>query len=149
MTQKGLFKLIMDYMSGKTEVRGLDIWEIELTVAQGGEIKRVQEVTTTNCSGKETSTLKKTAIKTDSKSKKTHWKSLMVNYSSMGFGARVGLGFDSKRTKSRNCNKMMYAWEGFKKITCKGGGPTMQNLIQKLEIVVDATQTPSTPPRTD
>ena len=68
----------------------------------------------------------------------THWKRKMVNYASMGFDGRVGLGFDSKRTNSRFCNKAMYGWEGFKKIFCSGGGPTMQNLIEKFEVIVDA-----------
>jgi hypothetical protein len=34
----------------------------------------------------------------------------------------------------------MYAWEGFKKICCVGGGASMSQLIAKMEIIVDANQ---------
>lgn len=130
-------------MSPKTEIRGLDIWEIEIQVAEGGMIKRVSEVTETSKSGKESKKMMKKAltIGVDNSGNdivKKLWKRKLVNYASIGFGARVGLGFDAKRTKSRLCNKLMYGWEGAKKVICKGGGPTMQNLIEKFELVVDA-----------
>ena len=42
-----------------------------------------------------------------------------INYVSLGYDARVGYNFDSRRTKSRNGNKCVYFLEGFKKITCR------------------------------
>ena len=65
-----------------------------------------------------------------------------MNYASFGIDSRIGLGFDFKRTSSRCCNKLMYGWEGMKKICCIGGGAKMQQLIAKMEVVVDANQNP-------
>jgi len=42
----------------------------------------------------------------------------MSNYFSVGVDARVGVGFDKKRTKKKCCNKCMYFWEGLKKMCC-------------------------------
>lgn len=40
----------------------------------------------------------------------------MTNYMSVGVDARISLGFDKKRTKSRLGNKLRYGIEGIKKI---------------------------------
>ena len=40
---------------------------------------------------------------------------MFCNYLSIGIDARIGVGFDKNRTKSRLCNMFMYACEGFKK----------------------------------
>lgn len=56
----------------------------------------------------------------------------MSNYCSIGVDARIGYGFDKKRTKSQIGNKCVYAWEGFKKFfssTLK-----MNQIIDNLEI---------------
>ena len=42
-----------------------------------------------------------------------------INYVSLGYDARVGYNFDSKRSKSRNMNKCIYFLEGLKKICCR------------------------------
>ncbi len=42
----------------------------------------------------------------------------MSNYFSVGADARIGLGFDKRRTKTACCNKCCYAWEGLKKLCC-------------------------------
>lgn len=42
-----------------------------------------------------------------------------INYVSLGYDARVGYNFDSKRTNSRNKNKCIYFIEGAKKLFCK------------------------------
>lgn len=46
------------------------------------------------------------------------FRKLMTNYFSVGLDARIGLGFDKRRTNYKACNKLMYCWEGFKKICC-------------------------------
>lgn len=40
----------------------------------------------------------------------------MCNYFSFGVDARIGYGFDKKRTSSAFCNKIVYCCEGFKKM---------------------------------
>ena len=42
-----------------------------------------------------------------------------INYVSLGYDARVGYNFDSKRTSSRNRNKCIYFFEGLKKLCCQ------------------------------
>jgi diacylglycerol kinase (ATP) len=42
----------------------------------------------------------------------------MCNYFSIGVEARVGLGFEKKRTSKVCCNKCVYFIEGIKKICC-------------------------------
>ena len=39
-----------------------------------------------------------------------------INYMSIGFDAKVGFMFGQKRTSSRYCNKVLYAWEAGKNI---------------------------------
>lgn len=43
----------------------------------------------------------------------------MSNYFSIGIDARIGYGFDKRRTASRHKNKCFYCWEGFKKMFLK------------------------------
>ena len=42
-----------------------------------------------------------------------------INYVSLGYDARVGYNFDSRRTSSRNVNKCIYFCEGLKKMICR------------------------------
>jgi hypothetical protein len=42
-----------------------------------------------------------------------------INYCSLGWDARVGFGFDKKRSGNRNINKCIYFWEGLKKMCCR------------------------------
>ncbi len=64
------------------------------------------------------------AVAVDSKTRKkaplnvSEYKRMMSNYFSVGSDARVGLGFDKKRTTSKCCNKCCYGCEGFKKLWC-------------------------------
>ena len=42
-----------------------------------------------------------------------------INYLSLGYDARIGYNFDSKRSSSRNKNKCIYFYEGLKKLFCR------------------------------
>lgn len=55
----------------------------------------------------------------------------MSNYFSIGIESRIGLGFERNRAKSRAANKMVYAWEGFKKLFLKTH--RMNNVISHVE----------------
>jgi len=46
----------------------------------------------------------------------------MCNYAGFGLDARVGLGFDKHRARSRFMNKMVYTYEGIKKLLFKTKG---------------------------
>jgi diacylglycerol kinase (ATP) len=43
---------------------------------------------------------------------------LMTNYFSIGLDARIGLGFDKKRSNNKYLNRIRYCWEGLKKMCC-------------------------------
>jgi diacylglycerol kinase (ATP) len=43
----------------------------------------------------------------------------MCNYFSLGVESRVGLGFEKSRTGNAVCNKIVYFYEGLKKMCCK------------------------------
>ena len=60
---------------------------------------------------------KNQALKTDLEDK--FIKKIFCNYLSIGADARIGLGFDKKRTNSRLCNKIVYMCEGLKKTFLK------------------------------
>ena len=60
------------------------------------------------------------------------WTRKMSNYCSIGVDARIGFGFDKNRTKSKICNKIVYAWEGVKKFFCLKL-IRMKRIIKKLE----------------
>ena len=46
----------------------------------------------------------------------TFFSKTFINYMSIGFDAKVGFMFGQKRTRSRYCNKVIYAWEAGKNI---------------------------------
>jgi diacylglycerol kinase (ATP) len=58
-------------------------------------------------------------------------KKKMCNYFSIGVESRIGLGFDRKRTTSPFLNKVVYCWEGFKKMFMKT--QPMHIVIESLE----------------
>lgn len=60
------------------------------------------------------------------------FKKTFINYLSLGYDARVGYGFDKKRSSSRCWNKCIYFWEGLKKNCCtKTAG--INSIIDKFE----------------
>jgi len=42
----------------------------------------------------------------------------MLNYMGFGQDARLGTGFDKKRTQNKRCNECIYFWEALKKCCC-------------------------------
>lgn len=42
----------------------------------------------------------------------------MINYFGIGMDGEISLAFEKKRTSNRFCNKVVYGWEGAKKILC-------------------------------
>lgn len=59
----------------------------------------------------------------------------MSNYCSIGIDARIGLGFDKNRSKSRWINKLIYAWEGLKKFLKPSKG--IQTIIDRMESLIE------------
>lgn len=56
----------------------------------------------------------------------------MINYFSMGEDARVGAGFEKKRTKSRLCNQCVYAFTGiWNIINCCGKPEQIYNQLEE------------------
>ena len=47
------------------------------------------------------------------------YKKSFINYFSIGYDARVGFGFEKKRSGHRCWNKLLYFWEGLKKNMCR------------------------------
>ena len=84
----------------------MDLWMLEVTVKPNGYFMTVKS------DGSE----KFTGPLTESDGNKViTYRRIFQNYMSIGMDARIGLGFEKKRTKSTFYNKVRYAWEGFKK----------------------------------
>ena len=59
----------------------------------------------------------------------------MCNYFSLGVESRIGLGFDRKRTNSAFLNKVVYCWEGFKKMFMKTKKiPAVVDVVEKVDL---------------
>ena len=56
-----------------------------------------------------------------------------INYVSLGYDARIGYNFDSRRTSSRKINKCVYFTEGIKKIFCRKT-ISVQNFIDTFTV---------------
>ena len=85
-----------------------DVWEVDLQLSEAGYFTQV---------AREATGFRKTVVQSEGIAK-TRLTRLMSNYFSLGVDARIGLGFDKARTRSQVRNKMVYAWEGFKKLCC-------------------------------
>lgn len=92
----------------RAEPEAFDVWEVDLQLREGGYFTQVV---------RELKSFRKTVLQ-DEGLVKTRLTRLMSNYFSLGVDARIGLGFDKARTRSQVRNKMVYAWEGFKKLCC-------------------------------
>lgn len=63
----------------------------------------------------------------------TFYQRYMINYCGIGDDARIGIAFEMKRTKSKCCNKCVYAIEGFKKLFCCCKRPSWVNYVKHLK----------------
>lgn len=141
----GFHNIISFYLNKKTvEIEHLDIWDIELKVGDSGEILSIGEVELKEKEKVIKKKMKTPFVRLDTQEGKEviskTWKRKLVNYCSLGIDARIGLGFDKRRTKSRFFNKAVYACEGVKKLCCVGGGGPLKGKIEKMEVVVEAKE---------
>jgi diacylglycerol kinase (ATP) len=109
-----------------------DFWLIKAETEESGGFGRVN---------KSSKSYTKTHIK-EGGSTKVHFERLMSNYFSIGLDARIGLGFDKHRTTKKCCNKLVYAWEGFKKLCCCLKTPRVPELVDNItefdnKVIVD------------
>ena len=113
--------------------RNFDFWLIQCEVSESGGFGKVN---------KTKSSFSKSLIH-ENGSKKLNFRRLMSNYFSIGLDARIGLGFDKHRTTKKCCNKLMYGWEGFKKMFCCVKTPSVPELISSIasgeQVIVDNT----------
>ena len=100
-----LYKILLRYYTAK--FGKIDIWRMDLQLDPiDGEIL----LNTKNG---------KVPLKDDNGNIIKRYIRTFINYVSLGYDARVGYNFDSKRTSSRNRNKCIYFLEGLKKIFCQ------------------------------
>jgi diacylglycerol kinase (ATP) len=85
----------------------IDIWKLELQLdPEEGEIL------TNSKNGK-------VPLKDNNGNLIKNYTRTFINYVSLGYDARVGYNFDSRRTHSRTRNKCIYFCEGLKKMICR------------------------------
>mmetsp|Transcript_9627 Transcript_9627/g.9583 ORF Transcript_9627/g.9583 Transcript_9627/m.9583 type:complete len:149 (-) Transcript_9627:359-805(-) len=89
--------------------QNLDIWSIEIDVEENGYFQKIS---------KHVHGFERKNITDDNGNISKSYQRLMTNYFSIGLDARIGLGFDKRRSKKKCFNKCIYVWEGFKKMCC-------------------------------
>ncbi|KRX07365.1 ATP-NAD kinase-like domain [Pseudocohnilembus persalinus] len=120
---KRLQKLMLRWIHAKVEY--FDLWDFHFDTYEGGSFQKVYF--------DEKGKGKKLQMKEpESGELLRKYSRTMSNYFSIGVDARVGLGFDKKRTQSRSQNKCIYCLEGIKKFFQKNRNiqDTLENLIQ-------------------
>lgn len=104
---KGLIKNVESWLNAVP--LHLDIWNIEIEVHDNGRFEKIKRLPK--------GFIRETLKDSDGESTKIYSR-LMTNYFSIGLDARIGLGFDKKRSKNKYKNRMIYCWEGLKKMCC-------------------------------
>ena len=99
-----------------------DFWIIKAEVHEGGGFGKVR---------KDSKSFTKSLMK-DGEHNKLFFSKMMSNYFSIGLDARIGLGFDKRRTSTKCCNKVVYCWEGFKKMCCCVNTSKIPELISSI-----------------
>lgn len=126
----GLKKIIGEYL--QCTVKRVDIWDIEIICNDQGCIKKV----TVDDKGKrQKGPFVTFRASTGEEVASRVFKRKLSNYCSIGIDARIGLGFDKSRSKNRIINKIVYAWEGFKKFIKPS--TNMQTVIDRMEYLVE------------
>ena len=82
----------------------IDIWNLELKVDKNEG--KIYDVLSNG----------EIEVKNTKKNLMTYFSKTFINYMSIGFDAKIGFMFGQKRTSSRICNKVIYAWEAGKNI---------------------------------
>jgi len=113
-----------------SEVKPLDIWDVEIKCTPGGAILKVVEV----ADKREVNPIQEIDINTGDTINTTLYHRRMSNYCSIGLDAKIGLGFDHKRTNNRILNKAVYAWEGFKNFCLPQ--KRMKSVIKKMDTII-------------
>jgi len=83
------------------EEKQLNVWTVEVKYRKGGATMEIDSRTKEYVPREE-----------------TVWSRYMINYFSMGEDARVGTGFEKKRTKYRCCNNVVYGLLGVCNFFC-------------------------------
>ncbi len=83
------------------EEKFLNVWSVIATFKKGGAMMEIDSKTRDYFDHNE-----------------TVFERYMINYFSMGEDARVGTGFEKKRTKNRFCNQVTYAMLGICNFLC-------------------------------
>ena len=100
-----LYKVLIRYYQAK--YAKIDIWKMDLQLDPiDGQVL---------CNSKDG----KFPLKDDSGNIIRRYIRSFINYTSLGYDARIGYNFDKNRTSSRTGNKCVYVIEGLKKIFCK------------------------------
>jgi diacylglycerol kinase (ATP) len=110
------------------QVEDFDIWEITIETHENGGLKQIQKSTGKRFQKKFMSV---TDLETGKEVPINSFKKLMCNYFSFGIESRIGYGFEKGRTRSRLGNKIVYAWEGFKKFFKKT--PKVNDIVENLQ----------------
>lgn len=105
-----LRRLVMEWI--KADVKSYDIWDFELELYEGGDIRKIED--------------KKETIMPLKSFKKS-----FSNYCGVGIDARVGYTFDKYRTRSVLANLMCYGCIGFAKMFKKSR--RIEDLIDNME----------------
>jgi len=111
------------------QVEDFDIWEITIETHENGGLKQISR----NGKKFEKKFMGVVDLDTGKETRTTTFKKLMCNYFSFGVDSRIGYGFDKGRTKSRCGNKVVYAWEGFKKFFTKT--PRLNDIVENIQNV--------------
>mmetsp|Transcript_2700 Transcript_2700/g.6009 ORF Transcript_2700/g.6009 Transcript_2700/m.6009 type:complete len:407 (+) Transcript_2700:84-1304(+) len=103
---KGLKRSLKHWKNA--EISNFDLWNITINTGPSGGIFKIRKLA---------KGFERAQILNDQGEKSSHTR-LMSNYFSIGVDARIGLGFDKRRSKSKTWNKCIYVWEGLKKMCC-------------------------------
>ena len=131
----GLKKCIAQFMNA--EVRKVDIWDVEIHTSEVAGVEQagcIRKVVTDKNGKKQKEPMVTLRRSTGEEVRSRVFRRKMSNYCSIGIDARIGLGFDKNRSKTRWVNKLVYAWEGLKKFL----KPSINvgSIIEKMETIV-------------
>jgi len=83
----------------------IDIWKLELTLENDGGVFQYKEE-------------KKTEMLDENHNNIGKLEKTFISSFSLGLDARVGYGFDKKKSNNSCFNKLLYCWESVKKLLC-------------------------------